>query len=373
MPEAPYHVRPSTTPTLPLIRFRQTRHFGALDGWRAVAILGVIWHHTAARAFESPIAQQGRYGVTLFFIISGFLIVTLLLRAAESPAGFSLAKFWGRRALRILPIYYAVLFGYTFLVWQLDETAAGTEFFANLKYFLTFTTNWFVGSGASNHTIFFFSWSLAAEEQFYLIWPLVEVFIRRPWHKYTALVVMVISSQIALAYYGFGHGDAPLAARMLCEVPLGILLGTSLAHLLHNDRGFRVAYRVIGWNGAALTSLLITITGLMIAPSLGLYGDILITVCFLLLIAATVIREDNDLSLPLRWKPIVWIGIVSYGMYMMHMLSVNTIRTASHHFGFESPYVDLIGGAALACLAASVSLFIYERPFLRLKDRLLKD
>ena len=101
----------------PFARFKAARRFQALDGWRAFAIIAVIWHHTLTDSFTSPIAYEGRHGVTLFFVISGFLIVTLLLRARESPHGFSLWRFWGRRSLRILPIYYAVLAIYIGLVY----------------------------------------------------------------------------------------------------------------------------------------------------------------------------------------------------------------------------------------------------------------
>src|SRR3954447_13589697 len=83
--------------------FKTTRLFGSLNGWRAIAILAVIWHHTMANSLASPLAKQGNHGVTLFFVISGFLIGTLLLREKEQTRTISLRKFWGRRCLRILP------------------------------------------------------------------------------------------------------------------------------------------------------------------------------------------------------------------------------------------------------------------------------
>src|SRR3954451_2345001 len=100
--------------------FKATRRFDSLNGWRAIAILGVIWHHTMAHSLASPMAQQGKHGVTLFFVISGFLIVTLLLRERERTDAISLGKFWGRRCLRILPVYYAALLIYIVLVGLLD-------------------------------------------------------------------------------------------------------------------------------------------------------------------------------------------------------------------------------------------------------------
>jgi peptidoglycan/LPS O-acetylase OafA/YrhL len=157
--------------------FKATRRFDSLNGWRAIAILGVIWHHTMANAFASPIAQQGKHGVTLFFVISGFLIVTLLLREKEQAGSISLGKFWGRRCLRILPVYYGTLLLYVALVGMAEHSDAGRDFFRNLPFFATFTSNLFVTP--SDRTIFVFSWSVAAEEQFYLTWPLIECLVQR--------------------------------------------------------------------------------------------------------------------------------------------------------------------------------------------------
>jgi peptidoglycan/LPS O-acetylase OafA/YrhL len=358
-----------TAAELPYARFKATRRFGSLDGWRAFAIVAVIWQHTMARSFASPIAQEGRHGVGLFFVISGFLIVTLLLREKESPKGFSLSRFWVRRALRILPIYYGVLAVYIVLVWYMERSPAGAEFFDNLPSFATFTTNWFADT--SDRTIFFFSWSLAAEEQFYLVWPLVEVLVCRPLLKFALLGVVMVTSQIALAAYGF-KGEGPLGMRILYNVPLAIMLGTALAHAVNTKGGFRIVYLILGRRGSAFGALAFTIATAFVSPSIGFAGEIMVSVAFLLLVGSTVIREDNDMAAFLRWKPVVWIGTVSYGMYMLHMLSVNVIRKATLALSLDSPVVEFIGGTALACGVASLSFLYYERKFLMLKDRFLK-
>src|SRR5215831_19037330 len=89
--------------------YLQTRTFGSLDGLRALAILGVIWHHSASALPGWPITARGFLGVDLFFVISGFLIVTLLLRERRRTATISLRKFYVRRFLRIFPPYYGLL------------------------------------------------------------------------------------------------------------------------------------------------------------------------------------------------------------------------------------------------------------------------
>src|SRR4051812_42394361 len=100
--------------------FKRVKFFSSLDGLRAISILGVIWYHTVPIGHDALLGQ-GNQGVTLFFVISGFLIVTLLLRAKEAVGTFSLPRFWGRRMLRIFPVYYAVLAAYCVLVWTLEK------------------------------------------------------------------------------------------------------------------------------------------------------------------------------------------------------------------------------------------------------------
>jgi len=358
------------TEFLPFARFKKVKRFGSLDGWRAFAILAVIWHHTLAGSFASPIAQEGRHGVTLFFVISGFLIITLLLRSNEGPGGFTLWKFWGRRALRIFPIYYTVLLAYAIIVGAADHSQGGADFFRNLPFFATFTTNWFVHG--SDHTIFFFSWSLAAEEQFYLIWPLIEVLISRLWLKFILLGIVAVTSRIVLPYADAGDVDS-LPLRILADVPLGITLGTGLAHLLNNATSFRIAYKILGQRGSAFGCLAFAVVVAIVSPEIGFAGEIAVPVVFLLLIASTVVREDHDLAAMLRWQPMAWIGTVSYGMYMMHMLAVNAVRTAEPVFHIGSPVALFVGSVAAAMAMASLSFVFFERPFLVLKDRFFLD
>src|SRR5262249_33574495 len=162
-----------TTPT----PFRDRKVFASLDGLRAIAVFGVVWHHVA-RGRPLFFAEQGALGVQLFFVISGFLIATLLLREKRRTNTIALRAFYVRRALRIFPLYYvALLVRIVVVALFAADSSDGAAFFGNLKYFATFTSNWFVGS--SPHVIFAFAWSLAAEEQFYVVWAPVERFLSK--------------------------------------------------------------------------------------------------------------------------------------------------------------------------------------------------
>src|SRR4051812_6025192 len=200
--------------------FRRTRVFASLDGLRCVSILGVIWFHTTARS--GGLAGSGFLGVELFFAISGFLITTLLLREAETRGRVSLKAFYLRRTLRIFPLYYVVLGAYVVLAWQFEHGPAGAIFWRNLPSYLTYTSNWFVRLD-SVRTIFYFAWSLATEEQFYLFWPLVIASSRSRWQAAAAMLGLVSVAQIVRLLSGHGLlAQDVMAWRILASVSASI-------------------------------------------------------------------------------------------------------------------------------------------------------
>ncbi len=353
--------------------YLRTRFFSSLDGLRALSILAVIWHHTAAAGAANTLLHQGNQGVSLFFVISGFLIVTLLLRAKARSGTFSLPKFWGRRTLRILPVYYGVLGLYVVLVVLLEHNPGYRRaFFGNLPAFATFTSNWFV-SLKDPRVIFYFAWSLAAEEQFYLVWPWFERYLRGAWPLFAALIVLALTQGTALAVHSKDLNDLSLPVRMISSVPAAILLGVILAHLLHSPGAFRVLYAMTGRRGSATAAFLLTVAALGARPVLGPARDFVTAAAMMLLVASCVVREDNDLMRLLSAPWIAWVGKVSYGMYLLHMLSVNQVRRALAAVHAHSPYLDFIFGTLLAIGAASLSYLFFESRFLRLKDRLFRE
>lgn len=346
--------------------FKTVRFFGSLDGLRAFSILGVVWYHTLAFPHDSFLGQGNR-GVTLFFAISGFLIVTLILRAKQGREGFSLPQFWGRRALRILPLYYAVLLAYVALVALFErDTAAREVFWGNLPAFATFTSNWFVNLEDAR-VIFYFAWSLAAEEQFYLVWPMIERWLRG-WGPLVAAAAVLLGTQALVLTLGPMVRDS-LGLRIVTSVAPAIVLGVGLAHLLHRPQTFRAVWRLAGRRGSALAAVGLAGLALTFAPAWGAAGDLVIALALATVVASCVVREDNDLARVLAWRPLAWIGTVSYGMYLLHMIAVNVVRRAAAAAGVSSPWIDFLGGTVLALGLATLSYLTFERFFLRLKDR----
>jgi len=331
--------------------FQARRHFGSLDGLRCLSILAVIWHHTGGRAFpDSVLLQHGPYGVSLFFVISGFLITTLLLREKRRTGGIGMKNFIVRRTLRIFPLYYTVLLVYTLLVLALERSSPeGQGFLSNLKYYATYTSNWFVPL-TDGRVIFYFAWSLATEEQFYLVWPWVAKFFR------PGLAVPLVALIVAASIYW----------DVLAFAAVG--MGVLLAHLLDSPRGHALAWPLLRWRWAA-PLLMLALLGVMAWPSA---GGVMPLAAMTLLVGASVIREDHWLR-PLLAHPIaVKIGQVSYGMYLMHMLAYNVVKKALLTLGGEGieHWALVFGLTVMAAFgAAFLSYRYYESIFLRMKHR----
>lgn len=123
--------------------YRTRRTFGSLDGFRCMSILAVLWHHSRGDVEFGRMGLRGFLGVDMFFVLSGFLIVTLLLREHSRNGEISLKAFYARRTLRIMPLYYGLILGSTvlFLGFRPDgQTAQGLR--ESLPFLLTYTTNW---------------------------------------------------------------------------------------------------------------------------------------------------------------------------------------------------------------------------------------
>jgi peptidoglycan/LPS O-acetylase OafA/YrhL len=341
-------------------------YFPLLDGLRCIAIVSVVWFHAAGGAYGSGLISRGNEGVSLFFVISGFLITSILLREQSGTGNVSLKRFYLRRTVRIFPLYYAILALYVVLVFVIGtQSMAGRQFWHNLPYFLTYTSNWFVPLN-SDRVIFFFSWSLATEEQFYFFWPWCVKASARPYLPIATMVAV-----LALHYGAvFATADSPIAAntwfftRVLVSLSPPICLGAIAALLMHQPTTFGWIERLSGWRWSAATALAATLLalGFDATPSWVYYA------AMTWLVVACVLRpRDQPLGKMLNNRLVKHIGIVSYGMYLMHMLCINVARQlVNAHTGFLVFVVAL----PLSVAVASISYRFFESKFLRLKERI---
>jgi len=325
-----------------------TPYFGALDGLRCLSIAAVIWHH-AAGWHLAGLLGRGHDGVMLFFAISGFLITTLLLRERDRTGRIRLGAFYRRRTLRIFPLYYAVLGLYLLLVLSLERHApAGEQFLHNLPSFLTYTSNWFVDAHGQTRVIFYFAWSLATEEQFYLFWPSVLRWTRS-WQVPAAVMVGLIVVQAL--------GDpSGLGTRIAGSIATPICLGCLGAQVLHHPRGFAWAAPFVAqrWSGVLWSSALVACLASR-APDAAAFPFMTGWVL------SSAARADGMLSSVLAHPIARYVGSISYGMYLLHMFALNAVKRAWPGAG---EFAAFAGTLALSVAFAALSHRFFERPLM---------
>jgi len=347
--------------------FLAQRRFGSLDGIRAFSIIAVVWHHASVAMESVPLTQHGFLGVDAFFVMSGFLIVTLLQRERDKSGTISLKKFWVRRSLRIFPLYYALILLFIVLYGVVrPEARAAGDFFEELPFYLTYTSNWVPVAA------FAISWSLATEEQFYLFWPAIE-----RWAPKTVWLAIAIGIGIS-QLLNFGPLRGPLESTLgfryaelevLQATFTPILLGVALAHLLHRKSSFDVVAKVLGGRWASVVALLATIALSAIGGEIAGWPRLGIQVALFALVGSVVVREDHILERLLKLKPLVRIGLVSYGIYLLHLFPIGLVDAAQNRFGVTVPYATFVLGLLVSWGVAELSYRFFETPFLKLKER----
>lgn len=299
------------------------RYWPALDGLRALAVLAVVAFHAGAAWLPA-----GFLGVDVFFVISGFLITTLLLRESERGGAISLSDFWRRRAARLLPALLLMLAGVAaYLLLAAPDLLS--RFLQDVRFALVFVTNWdfilrdvpyFAQWQPSLGTHL---WSLAVEEQFYLIWPLaVVVALRLGGRRAVGILAVVLAAASALLM-GLLHVPFTDVSRVYFGTDthaFGLAVGSGLAVLVRTRPQVLAASRtVLTLAGTA------SLAGILAAMALlhewdgflyrGGYLGIAILTGLVVVIATT---EENALVRSLSWRPMRWLGRRSYGLYLWH-------------------------------------------------------
>jgi peptidoglycan/LPS O-acetylase OafA/YrhL len=339
--------------------YSQTDHFACLNGLRAISIVAVVWHHTAASDDRLlKLFAYGYHGVTLFFLISGFLITTLLLKERDRTGKVDLIAFFARRSLRIFPLYYAVLLAYFVLVFMQERNSeAGASFFNNVKYFASYTSNIFVA--LDGRVIFYFAWSLAAEEQFYLLLaPILAVFTTKRAFTLVSIVTVALISVTAL-----GMGNSVALAKL---APLGIWLGTTTAFLLRAKASAYALEYVLGKQWSAPTLGIVALY-LLETHTLGEAGFV---GCLALMFIACLLSSNKYVDAVLGQKLILHIGKVSYGIYLLHMLCKAVIVKIFTALEIV-PSLEIVFVTVLLAtiVVATVSFETFEKFFLKFKAK----
>lgn len=355
-------------PTAPPARF------AGLDGLRAVAVLLVVVYHL----FPGSWMRGGFVGVDVFFVISGFLITSLLLREARTTGEIALVPFWRRRARRLLPALLTLLLVCSSLAWIIGGDVLvrlGTQ----LLGAVTFSYNWFsIAAGAGyfadgSPELFRNLWSLAVEEQFYVLWPLLLPLVlllpRRRWRVALAAGVGVVSA----AWMGvvvLTGGDLTRAYFGTDTHAFGILTGVALAFGLNRNmpawayhRGVRALVAVVGL--LALVGLLGVATLPETATIATFPGAIAAAVALSAVVLVAGIWPRAGVGRMLDLAPLRWIGARSYGIYLWHWPLLVLLLAAMHTAPGEVPFGIGLLTLALTVAIAELSYRLIETPVRR--------
>lgn len=314
-----------------------------LDGLRAIAVLLVIVYH-----FWPTVLPGGMIGVDIFFVISGFLITSLLLREGALNGRIALGSFWVRRARRLLPAIALMI-----LVLGPVSLIVGGDIQVNLGRQLlgaaTFSSNWisiFAGNDYFAQTspeLFTNFWSLAVEEQFYVLWPLLIVasglLLGRRWRHFSAIMVLGILASLGVAAFLLMNGTPISRIYYGTDTHLyGLLLGALLAFArpwsLYPPMGKKALYRVAQPFGLiAFTRVMVSWLSLFAlipyailvpesAPGAipwGLFGASLLALGVIQGMLPDMLAGASEaLRRLLNFAPLRWVGERSYGLYLWH-------------------------------------------------------
>lgn len=332
--------------------FRSTRRLLPLDGLRAIAILLVFTGHVEA---EGPWkALYGGVGVTLFFVISGFIITTLLLRESDTrPVDFS--AFYIRRAFRILPMYLAILSVYCILILVLGTQADRREDFLSALpgYLLGFPEVVQLTNTTGHAAPFSGAWSIGIEDKFYLVWPVLGfLLLRRRW---AVLVPILLVAAAVLTSVGIGS-----PASRVIQPYVHIILGVLVAVGLHYRGSFTVIGRLLG---RAWTTwvLLVTSLAFVLSPEiiLGSAWYVPYGVLWALTIASLFTAPTGSAAFVLSTRPLLFIGMVSYSFYLTHPFVLNALEKLP---AAVPPWVQYPAGLAGSLALAWICYRLIEAP-----------
>lgn len=364
-------------------RHARLRQVKGLDGLRGLAVIAVVLYH-----FFGDALPGGYLGVDMFFVLSGFLITSLLVREYRSSGTISLKDFWVRRFRRILPAAVAVLVFCTAIVaWVGGDLAVGlrqqffgTLFFVNNWTQITTSQSYFADNEIQ---VFAHYWSLAVEEQFYLIWPLLMLGIFRISSRQPRRLPVVVASVLGLASFAamwfiFTPGEDPTRVYYGTDThAFGLLTGAVLSLLMTSTKSDpnadswattgKVETRAAGIIG--FLALIGYVAQLFLMPDDAEFtyrGGLFLTSILGALMVWGVIHEYGPMTPLFRTKVMRWFGQRSFSLYLWHWPVIMILQALFHgNQNAEDSWILGLIAIPISLILSEISYQFIENPFRR--------
>ena len=335
-----------------------------IDGLRAIAVVSVILYHAQMVFFGSDWFDGGFIGVDIFFVISGYLITRIILSELQSKGSFSFLNFYERRARRILPMLFVVMFASIPYAWQkllpsdfveYAESILASLFFGSNFFFYFSTTEY--GADSALLKPFLHTWSLGVEEQFYLAFPILAIvafkFFRK--HFLTILVGLSLLSLQFAELMEVRNSDLNfyLPFSRFWELAIGSMLAYRELNYKTSDKG--IGTKILPMLGLYLIVYsILFFDGTTPHPSFHTLMPI-IGVALIIGFAS----KDELVGRMLGSKPFVWIGLISYSAYLWHFPIFAFSRIGGRNLDLYDKFELLL----LTIVLSVLSYFVIEKPF----------
>jgi peptidoglycan/LPS O-acetylase OafA/YrhL len=348
----------------------QIGHIPGLNGLRGIAVIGVMLCHAQLRFFKG-----GYLGVDIFFVLSGFLITSLLLKEYDANGTINLRLFYMRRVLRLGPALLTLLIVLMPISLVVLNGTKARYHLVDTMITLCYVANWARAFRIHPPFLLAHAWSLSIEEQFYILWPpLLLLLLRRVSSRWKVLsgvlilAVVVCSVRIWMTHSGvrldrMSNGLDTRADSLLTGCALGLLLFGRTLPAEAVGKVFRCMplASVCAACGLAAVALVADPGGRFMFY----WGMVCVELLSAVLICAVVASRDVLVARILSYRPLVAVGTISYGLYLWHF----PVYMIIHYSGY-SRKAEFFVGTIVTFICASASYFWIETPALRLKDRL---
>ena len=361
-------------------------YFKNLDGLRFLCFLSVFFYHSFHTDnelikssgiyifFQKDIFGNGNLGVNFFFVLSGFLITYLLIEEKKLNGQIDIKKFWIRRALRIWPLFY-VCVGFGFFIFPILKTAFGQipNETASLFSYLTFINNFdFIDKGLPDASILGVLWSVAIEEQFYLVWPVILYLL--PIKKYWIAFTTIITASIIYRYFNQSYlhhefhtlsciGDMAIGA-------FGAWLVLENARFKKNITQLNVSFIILLY---FVFILIFLFRDEYYHASIAVFERSFIAIVILLIILEQNFSKNSFFKMS-SFKKISKLGSISYGLYCLHfigiLVAINIFDMLSINQNlWQVLFLETIIALSITIFISKLSFRYFEKPFLKYKNK----